>query len=353
MGDMGVKPLSVSSQLDLTVKGEGSIEMGGSMHTAGDSSCILTGVGCEMKTTNTSLTARSAKFLETESSEGVDVVNNEGFGIVSNFDKFGSNPSEIVAQTDTTSSPETRSSTQATSIQDLNRNAGGSVLKMPSTGFGASVRNFFANFCMKVAAFFHGETRFESNKSTSNAAKNALSAVGFQANTVNVIDTPRDGNCMLWSALISRFGARKIEENFNVMRNEVIPYLREQIASEGNAGSTRAAAIQKNVGLGAENIKPNEMGSVAKALRCDIAIITQQGEQAICYLCQSDGQCLTNQSLNFPQDRFISALNEGLAIYATGNHARALQCSGAAVLSNSNETNMSNILNISFDLPED
>lgn len=201
-------------------------------------------------------------------------------------------------------------------------------LKMPYDTFGAKVRNFFADLAMKIAAFFHGEVQFEENNSTANKAEAAIKGLEFTINndnssSVKVIDTPRDGNCMLWSTLVSKYGAEKVESSFSEVRNIIIPGLREQIANK--CQNDRNTEITKNVGLGAANIKPQEMAAISKFLNTDIAIITQQGGQSVAYLCTREGECKSNQDKEYDQGRFIKALNTGPAIYATNGHARALK----------------------------
>ncbi len=250
-------------------------------------------------------------------------------------------------------------------------------LRKPYNTVGAKIRNFLFNLLTAIAAFFKGETKFEKNNSMSEninniirkninnilnretfsvdstqnitAAESAsqedwdlaeplISDMSEEANFIispvpefEVIDTPRDGNCMLWSAMIVGFDNMSMLDNVKKccgeVRNVNIPYLRDQIAQdlEGKNATDRARKIRKNVGLGAENIKPNEMGPVAKAFKRDIAIITQNGDQLVGYLCTKEEECTQSQDGSFNKERFNEALKNGQAIYATGGHARALR----------------------------
>ncbi len=206
-------------------------------------------------------------------------------------------------------------------------------LKMSHDTFGAKIRNFFADLAMKIAAFFHGEARFEKNDSTSDQVKAAIPGLGFTINNgdIEVIDTPRDGNCMLWSTLVSKYSAKKVKNSFSEVRNIIIPGLRKQIAKKNT--DDRKNKIRKNVDLGAANIKPQEMAAISEFLNTDIAIITQQGCQPVAYLCTREGECKTNQSEEWDLKRFVEALSKGPAIYATNGHARALKVLGGIKIS--------------------
>ncbi len=187
----------------------------------------------------------------------------------------------------------------------------------------AGIRNFFFNVFMKIAAFFHLESRFEKNEgSTEKLQKCGISGA-------KVVDTSRDGNCMLWSAVVSFFGPKAVEENFDYFRNEVIPFLRSKVA-KALIDSNRAEKLTSNLGLGAENIKPSEMGVVAKLFGRPIYIISDVGtggQSYTGYLFSAEGNPEFTPSqgdLHLNDPRVLDALNSGIGIFAFNNHARAI-----------------------------
>jgi hypothetical protein len=74
------------------------------------------------------------------------------------------------------------------------------------------LRDIFMTFFMRISATFHSETMFCKNSDAADRAKAALGGAYIGAQPVvidetilqdlQVIDTPRDGSCMLWSVIV-------------------------------------------------------------------------------------------------------------------------------------------------------
>jgi hypothetical protein len=189
--------------------------------------------------------------------------------------------------------------------------------------------------------------------------------IPFDASGLSVIDTPRDGNCMLWSLAVglkglgngaqwhptSSLGADSdlrrevLEKDIPTWRQAISLGLRQEAATIRAKGGNeqkardlefRAQDIECSSGApavsGAIRIKPTEMRFAAQMLGQDIAIIESVGEGFCYYLCTKEGESLFTQSSfrgsgNFPEGtdkRFLAALQNGPAIFAEGVHARAL-----------------------------
>ncbi|MDR2432430.1 MAG: hypothetical protein LBD34_01630 [Puniceicoccales bacterium] len=273
-----------------------------------------------------------------------------------------------------------------------------------TTGILAWLRNAFMSFAMWVCARSDAEKLFEQNEVTTKAMQNALGSISIRSNPppeepseppapigdvlpaeeaqasgeapesfdivdaqsqtatleinqnimdhLEVIDTPRDGSCMLWSVLAGLSSAElppetSYETSANIFqrmaitdnqgrisddkvllaRDITIPELRQVISmgmiAEGKDVS-EARKIERG-GFGAKRIEPEQMKYIAKYLQRDIAIITKQGGQSIAYLCTKEGGVMTSQGENFEKERFEAALQNSLAIFAQDDHARCLK----------------------------
>jgi hypothetical protein len=263
-----------------------------------------------------------------------------------------------------------------------------------TTGITAWLRNTFMSFAMHVCAWFNSEKLFEQNEATTSSMKRTLRNIQIssseevsesslemaQTSTTNepsnenddfevvaptsfiatlkidqeivehlkVIDTPRDGSCMLWSVLaglppsteatptdvshqmaITGDQGKISDDKVLLARDVTIPELR-QVISMGMMAEGKDVPQAREIeagGFGAKHIEPEQMKYIAKHLQTDIAIITKQGNQSIAYLCTKEGTVMTSQngSESFLQDRFQTALRTGPAIFAQDNHARCLK----------------------------
>ncbi|MDR2628638.1 MAG: hypothetical protein LBC30_01430 [Puniceicoccales bacterium] len=267
-------------------------------------------------------------------------------------------------------------------------------------GIMAWLRNAFMSFAMHVCAQFNHEKLFERNETTTNAMRSALEDMlspnlssssseaniseegGFtivgddlgerQASTVEneslssdiinrleVMDTPRDGSCMLWSVLTGLSpssaeapsanpssgipandpnrmaitdGQGKIsDEKVLLARDVTIPELR-QVISMGMLAEGKEVSETKEMeggGFGAKHIEPEQMKYISKHLGIDIAIVTKRENQSTAYLCTKEGELmifqLGNGNENFSKERFEAALRNGPAIFAQDGHARCLK----------------------------
>jgi hypothetical protein len=182
---------------------------------------------------------------------------------------------------------------------------------------------------------------------------------------LHVIDTPRDGSCMLWSVLtgLSQEDKMSIRDSTDVIsdtnvlraRDVTIPKLRQVISlelfqeavflricslqeatpSQDPAQKAkleqiakleqRAKDIESSVGFSSIFLEPKDMKYIAKHIGKDIAIVTIHLNQHAYYLCTKEGDCIQSQSENFPKERFESALQNGPAIFAKDGHARCLR----------------------------
>jgi hypothetical protein len=269
-----------------------------------------------------------------------------------------------------------------------------------TTGIAAWLRNAFMSFAMHACSWFNSEKLFEQNATTTASVKDALSHIsiappetsesavqvlesqrgedddfnvvdttietmtlGIDQNIISqmeVIDTPRDGSCMLWSVLaglsseslpaeassgtsanisqqmaITDDQGKISDDKVLLARDVTIPELRQVISMGMIAENCQDVAAAREIeagGLGAKHIEPCQMKHIAKHLQRDIAIITKQGDQVIAYLCTKDGKVITSQSSEFPQNKesFITALQSGPAINAQDNHARCLKYNASA-----------------------
>lgn len=151
------------------------------------------------------------------------------------------------------------------------------------TGF----RDFVFKIWMVIWGLLHLEFKFVKNNGATNklceALRNNNSSLQIEnLDNLEVIDTPRDGNCMLWSALTSAFGADTVKKEFSYFRNSVIPWLRGEIAKNWSSNG-RKEELTKHLGLGAAPIRPDEMGAVAKSLRRNIFIVADIGGREASY----------------------------------------------------------------------
>ncbi|MDR1528434.1 MAG: hypothetical protein LBS22_02505 [Puniceicoccales bacterium] len=271
-------------------------------------------------------------------------------------------------------------------------------LKSP-TGVGAWLRNLLMSFAMWVCARSNAEKLFEQNETTTEAMKRTLGSILLPnpnpeapsvppASTsdapedftvvglpetqptlleiaedimshLKVVDTPRDGSCMLWSVLagltppteaqpaeassgvptdvsqqmaITNAQGKISDDKVLLARDVTIPELRQIISmgiiAEQNNDS-EAREIEAG-GFGAKRIKPEQMKYIAKHLERDIAIITKQGGQSVAYLCTKEGKVVTSQDEGFSKEKFEAALRNGPAIFAEDEHARCLKYSAQA-----------------------
>ncbi|MDR2776467.1 MAG: hypothetical protein LBB17_00255 [Puniceicoccales bacterium] len=251
-------------------------------------------------------------------------------------------------------------------------------------GILAWLRNAIMSFVMNRCAQFNAEKLFELNEATTDTMKTALNSIsvlitpdpssavaeepqsggeeggGFMVssqqkteplgidqdilNHLKVLDTPRDGSCMLWSVLTGLPHTEQIAITNNQgtitdakvlsARDTTIQELRQVISIEMLAEGKDVAAARKieGGGFGAERIEPEQMKYIAKHLKKDIVIITSQGNQSIAYLCTKEGEFITSQGENFlsHKDRFQGAIRNGPAIFAQDGHARCLKYNAQA-----------------------
>ncbi|MDR0742474.1 MAG: hypothetical protein LBE98_03350 [Puniceicoccales bacterium] len=266
-------------------------------------------------------------------------------------------------------------------------------------GIIAWLRNAFMSFAMHMCARSNAEKLFEQNETTTKAMKDALGSISLVTNPppeapleppvstsdvlpedfeaverspeaqptplvispnivdrLQVIDTPRDGSCMLWSVLaglpppteaqpaeasseisadvfrrmaITGDQGRISNEKVLLARDTTIPELR-QVISMGMIADRKDVAEARAIeggGFGAKRITPEQMKYIAKHLQRDIAIITKQEGQSVAYLCTREGEVIISQNDNFSsyRDKFEAALQNGPAIFAEDNHARCVK----------------------------
>ncbi|MDE6432033.1 MAG: hypothetical protein K2L13_01410 [Opitutales bacterium] len=201
------------------------------------------------------------------------------------------------------------------------------------TGF----RDFVFKIWMAIWGFFHWEFKFEKNNGATNKLCEALRSNNSNLpienlDNLEVIDTPRDGNCMLWSVLISIFGADTVRDNFSYFRNYVIPWLRGEIAKNWSSNG-RKEELTKHLGLGAAPIRPDEMGTVAQLLRCNVCIIEDLNESQYVYrVLAPDGTgSYGPQSIDAGA---IEAINDEITIFPFKKHARAVIRQGQKITIN-------------------
>jgi hypothetical protein len=264
-----------------------------------------------------------------------------------------------------------------------------------TTGIAAWLRNAFMSFAMHVCSWFNSEKLFEQNATTTTSAKEALSHISIATSEsqapapasqggddddfdvvvsptaqttleigqdiisrMEVMDTPRDGSCMLWSVLaglssesspaeassgtsanisqqmaITDDQGKISDDKVLLARDVTIPELRQVISMGMIAENSQDVAAAREIeagGLGAKHIEPGQMKHIAKHLQRDIAIITKQGNQFVAYLYTKEGDCMTSQTATFSKERFVAALQNGPAIFAQDNHARCLKYNASA-----------------------
>jgi hypothetical protein len=182
---------------------------------------------------------------------------------------------------------------------------------------------------------------------------------------LSVIDTPRDGSCMLWALEASWDKGTSFGDDNNARiktRDVTIPGYRQAISiglrteaenlrtearirdlaaankleEKANALEFRAQDVELSGGMnpiawsGSIQIEPSDMRFIAPTIGKDIAIISARGESSTCYLCTKEGKCISVQSLGGMNAddfsaRLQSALRDGPAIFAEDGHARGLQ----------------------------
>jgi hypothetical protein len=166
---------------------------------------------------------------------------------------------------------------------------------------------------------------------------------------LEVIDTPRDGSCMLWSLEVAlrktNLGERDDERG--IVRDIEIPWYRKIIsdglrkkAEELNDSelASRANDVECSGGnpvtwFGAIRIKPDDMHFIAPEIQKDRAIITKRDGQTAFYLCTKEGECICDQNSEGHTDfksKFEQALKSGPAIFAENGHAMALKYNPAS-----------------------
>jgi hypothetical protein len=171
---------------------------------------------------------------------------------------------------------------------------------------------------------------------------------------LHVIDTPRDGSCMLWSVIVgldSRENFVGSNEDRMRARDVAIPEYRQAISlglrqeavakleeakkaknanwitdfeamkrpeQEANDLEYRAQDIERSGGMdpttwfGSIDIKPADMRFIAPMIRKDIAIVERKGNQSILHLCTKEGEYMSSQTVA-PQNVPVP-LTQGAAV---------------------------------------